>query len=272
MRTLSPLNESVAPGANVVGSFRRNEAIEYTPIERKLDLAWHRLGEHVAATAERLGGLVIDHEAPVQENAEEESKITSRENTFINLLLGEAAIRQWRQEELEPIFKEIWSNSGRMTVLTLRRSGVPVSSRDRIQAVLLRLGGMRAGLIDITEPTRLSLFRVLDQSRAKGLNPKEAARLIRSEVPKGRFRHAGSAYRSKLIARTEILHSHRIGALKGYRESEVVEKVRAYDGVEHDECLARDGQIFTLDEADAETGNTHPNCVLAWGPDRKSVV
>jgi hypothetical protein len=33
-----------------------------------------------------------------------------------------------------------------------------------------------------------------------------------------------------------------------------------------DECMARDGEIFSEDEADEEDANEHPNGTLTWVP------
>ena len=276
---LLPVAEAVRPGSRVVVQFRRNERRMQGTSERKLASAFNRLGVHLAATAEKLGGMVV--EEPTEEarrlrdnpylsdelrETAEERAASERERWFINLLLGEAALNRWRQDELVPIFEEIWFRTGHITTLTLRRSGVQVTQRDRIQQALLRSGGKRAGLVDLHHDTKVALFRALDRARADGAGPRQIGRMIRSEVPAGRFRFAGSGYRATMIARTEILHSQRIGSLESYKKSNVVKEVMAYDGTEHDECAERNGQIFSFADADAETASTHPNCVLAWGP------
>jgi SPP1 gp7 family putative phage head morphogenesis protein len=76
-------------------------------------------------------------------------------------------------------------------------------------------------------------------------------------------------WKADRIARTEIRDAYNAATLLGYKSANV-QMVQAYDGGggitgETDaECLARNGQIFTLNDAMQE--DEHPNGTLGWRP------
>lgn len=69
--------------------------------------------------------------------------------------------------------------------------------------------------------------------------------------------------RSELIARTETMDAYNSAALGSYDEFGI-EEVEASDGDGDEECASRDGQTFSLDEADGI--EDHPNGTLDWIP------
>jgi hypothetical protein len=70
-------------------------------------------------------------------------------------------------------------------------------------------------------------------------------------------------YRAEMIARTELMDAYNATALASYSEAGV-SQVQAIDGDGDEECAARDGQTFDIDEAD--TIEDHPNGTLDWVP------
>lgn len=70
-------------------------------------------------------------------------------------------------------------------------------------------------------------------------------------------------YRSELIARTELMDAYNASALYSYSDAGI-EMVQAIDGDQDEECAARNGQEFTVDEAAAI--EDHPNGTLDWVP------
>jgi hypothetical protein len=72
-----------------------------------------------------------------------------------------------------------------------------------------------------------------------------------------------SDYRAEMVARTETMLSYNRASLDGYKEFGV-SQVLAYDGDDDEECAARDGQVFSLDDAFAI--DDHPNGTLDWAP------
>jgi hypothetical protein len=74
---------------------------------------------------------------------------------------------------------------------------------------------------------------------------------------------AWDTLRAETIARTETMLAYNEAALRGYGEFQV-KQVTAIDGDEDDQCAARDGRTYALDEALAISD--HPNGTLDWVP------
>ena len=74
---------------------------------------------------------------------------------------------------------------------------------------------------------------------------------------------ADTAYRAEMIARTELMDAYNAAALGSYADAGIT-MVEAVDGDGDPECAERDGQLFTVDEADAI--EDHPNGTLDWVP------
>jgi hypothetical protein len=70
-------------------------------------------------------------------------------------------------------------------------------------------------------------------------------------------------YRAEMIARTELMDSFNAAALASYSDAGVTE-VQAIDGDGDPECAERDGQIFSIEEADQI--EDHPNGTLDFVP------
>lgn len=137
---------------------------------------------------------------------------------------------------------------------------------DPVQEKILNSGGKRIGLVDIEQSTRDVLLNAINSGNELGLNPREIARNIRTDVPAGRFVNAGPAYRSQLIARTETNWAMNTSAIATYREADEVEMCIAMDGSDDEDCAARNGQEYTFDEAEAELESEHPNGTLTFAP------
>lgn len=71
------------------------------------------------------------------------------------------------------------------------------------------------------------------------------------------------SYRAEMIARTELMDAYNAAALGSYADAGITE-VQAVDGDGDEECAARDGQVFSVDEADGI--EDHPNGTLDWVP------
>ena len=69
--------------------------------------------------------------------------------------------------------------------------------------------------------------------------------------------------RAETIARTEAMFAHNAATLGSYQDLDVTH-VEAIDGDEDEECAARNGQTFTIEEA--EGIEDHPNGTLDWVP------
>lgn len=245
--------EAAQPGAKLIAAMRRDQAKLEGVFQKELESAFSELGLLVAKATTSQGGLLFE-------------EATRGERARIAAIIVASKLKEWAKKKLEPLFEAHWKQVLDTTLLTLKREEVPVSVRSKLESKLLKEGGKRAGLLDISGEVKDSLFRALDAGRGEGLNPRDVAKLIEDEVPKGRFVEAGSKYRSQLIARTETLHAQRTCSLAMYRESPEIKKVIAFDGDYDDECVSRNGTEYTFDEADVENAITHPNCVLAFAP------
>jgi len=74
---------------------------------------------------------------------------------------------------------------------------------------------------------------------------------------------ADTAYRAEMIARTELMDAYNASALYSYADAGIG-MVQAIDGDGDEECAARNGRVFSVDEADSI--EDHPNGTLDWVP------
>ena len=70
-------------------------------------------------------------------------------------------------------------------------------------------------------------------------------------------------YRSELIARTELMDAYNGAAIGAYGDAGFT-MLEAIDGDGDEECASRDGQEFSVEEADSI--EDHPNGTLDWVP------
>jgi hypothetical protein len=126
---------------------------------------------------------------------------------------------------------------------------------DPLQLVLDR-GAARVTRINDT--TRDAVQGMIADGVANGLTVLQIADAIEAGIP------AFDAYRSELIARTEVMDVYNAAALATYGEAGI-EMVEAIDGDQDEECIDRVARNpYTIDEADAE--EDHPNGTLDWVP------
>lgn len=145
---------------------------------------------------------------------------------------------------------------------------VPNKAVSRITADLLTYGGERivdinartlqAITIELAEGTRrgYSITQLIDGVPAEGF-----AGILQVGMENG-VGVWGDA-RAETIARTETALSYNRAALDGYKEFRVAQ-VEAIDGDGDEECAARNGQTFSVDDALAI--DDHPNGTLDWIP------
>lgn len=250
--SLMALREAINPGATTVEMLRDDQPDLINLMTADLNREFKLLGQIVAAAASASGGLVME--------------ATRAEQAQIAVIIARSRLEWWVKERLIPIFQHAYQRTAQLTVTTLRRAGIPTTMRDTVEKRIIEAGGKRTGLLDIANDTKQSLFAVIEKGHELGINPLDTARLIEDYVPKGRFVHAGSSYRSRLIARTEVLHAQRMSTLESYRASPSVERVVMFDGESDEECSVRNGAVVSFDEAEAEMNDTHPNCVLCFAP------
>lgn len=116
--------------------------------------------------------------------------------------------------------------------------------------------GLGKRITGINETTRESVYKQIEQGIRYGEGPSTIA---------DRLEDAGifGEYRSELVARTETMHALNDASIGSYAEYGVTQ-VEAVDGDEDEECAARNGQVFSLEDAMAI--EDHPNGTLSWSP------
>ena len=122
-----------------------------------------------------------------------------------------------------------------------------------MQALLVSVAKRVKG---INQTTRDLLAAIIADGFAEGLAPAEVASRITTAT-------GFDAVRAELIARTETAQVYNEAALRSYTELGV-SQVEAIDGDEDEECAARNGQVFSVEEA--MSIEDHPNGTLDWVP------
>lgn len=236
-------------------------------LAEELEADFAGLGERAAsayreAQREQLAGL--GEPATKAEHKQEDNA------ALVARILGSLALGDWVDKHLRARFEIHYGRTARETIGILNSVlDLGVELPDEVERSLIARGGMRRGLVDVERQARDSLFRILAAGREAGLGPLEIARQIRAELPAGRFVNAGPAYRARMVARTETKFAQNISSMEAYRQAENVVSVVAYDarlGETDDECEARDGQIFSIEDAESELASEHPNGTLSFAP------
>lgn len=137
-----------------------------------------------------------------------------------------------------------------------------------VLADLLEYGGERVK--DINARTLQALTGELGEGVRRGYSIPQLVEGVPAEAFKGVMgvtldngTPAFGELRAETIARTETMLSYNRAAVTSYGEFGV-ERLLAYDGDGDEECAARDGMEFTIDEAEAI--EDHPNGTLTWAP------
>lgn len=116
---------------------------------------------------------------------------------------------------------------------------------------------------NINARTRDAVQAFIVKGLDEGLSPAELADAIEEGVLLDNGTGAFDEYRAELIARTELMDAYNGAALGSYSDAGL-SQVEAIDGDGDEECAARDGQVFDIEEADAI--EDHPNGTLDWVP------
>lgn len=111
-------------------------------------------------------------------------------------------------------------------------------------------------VVGISETTRDAISAVIQDGISQGLGPIDLSKTIQDAT-------AFDASRSELISRTETMFAYNDAALRTYSELGA-SMVQAIDGDQDEECAARDGREYSVEEAYSITD--HPNGTLDWIP------
>ena len=177
-----------------------------------------------------------------------------------------------RDGNLTPIYEELTETVMERAVGTVNSSlGVSVNLPDPVQRQVIADGGKRVGLIDVDQQNKDALFRALHTARSEGMGVPEAGKLLREHLEAGPYTNKGVEYRAHMVARTEAKHAQRVSSLATYDEAGwqvMALDAQLGDDVSDPDCIARNGKIFTVEDAARETDSAtvHPNCTLTWVP------
>ena len=142
-----------------------------------------------------------------------------------------------------------------------------VSLSDPLEKAVIAEGGVRRGLLDLTEDARRAMYQVVADAREEGLGPPDIARRLRNRVPAGPWPDPQT--RALVISRTETKHGQNISSMAVYRAADSVTDVQVFDaqaGDTDEECEQINGRIFSLDDAQAVPMLAHPNCTRSFAP------
>ena len=142
--------------------------------------------------------------------------------------------------------------------LAYEESGTGISfdlSNPRIKDTI---DGLAKRIVGVADTTREDVKRWVEIGTEEGLSVDKIAEQIRSKAADI------SPARALTIARTETATAHSLGSLLAYGDAGV-SKVEVLDGDEDEDCAAANGQIWSIEKAEAEP-IAHPNCTRAFAP------
>jgi len=141
------------------------------------------------------------------------------------------------------------------------RKASPVWADDVRDHVIGRVGKRVTG---INDTTRDHVVKTIQDTVERGINEGMGAAQLGNALETAlNDAKTFDEYRSELIARTETMNAYNDAALGSYSQYGI-ERVQALDGDNDEECAARDGKDFPVDEAyDIQD---HPNGTLDWVP------
>lgn len=199
------------------------------PFEQELVRAFTRLGRDAATSY-----LRVVAKAKVDDD-------------LVRAVLRDMDVASFPRRILRPTFERHYVRVAGQTLETINDIGFTTGLPDAAMRRVIAQGGTRAGLVDVRRATYNTIFRIISESRAEGRGVSAVARLIRDQVPAGRFVNAGSRYRAQLIARTETKYAQNVSAMEAYRAAAGINRVMAFDaqgsGASDEECQDRDGQV-----------------------------
>ncbi|KKM07881.1 hypothetical protein LCGC14_1729490 [marine sediment metagenome] len=219
--------------------------------ERRLIAFFEKMGRDVAAVA-----------LPI---LQETFKASAEDMIIVERILGGASMEVSEavlRETYEAVYLEVAKSSGEAAEALGLSTGLP----DPVARAVVSAGGRRAGLIDMTERAKTSLFNAIAEGRAAGEGADALARRVRVDIERGRYRDVQT--RAKVIARTETAFAQSTSTIERSREAGV-QQAMVFDnrtGFDDDICSAMDGITVTLDEAQALAADEHPNGTRSFSP------
>lgn len=208
--------------------------------------------------------------AKSREGARKADGLDPADAIIVESILSMITPNDFRTAAIGPVYARFYQLTASLTFDAVQARLAVEFGTDLVDTMMrdvIREGGTRLGIVDLDAQTRAALQAAIADGRSLGEGIPEIAKRVREYVGAGPYRAAGAGYRSRMIARTEAKHAQNVSSLAAYRRSEVVTGVIAWDnqtGYGDADCTARDGIVYTLDQA-ADI-HDHPNGTLSWGP------
>ncbi len=220
----------------------------------------------LAAAAEQINELDIQQAADGRPVATKQNELLPEDIALLARIIG-AVDTVTAQADLAVAFERGYLQIAEQVSGAIGDTfGFAFELNDVAQGNVMRAGGLNAGLIDLDQQTRDAIFDGLASGRAEGLNGDALARHISEFVEAGPWRDART--RADIIARTEGANAANVSTLEAARTMPETSHVQIFDnraGFGDAACVAADGVVVTIEEADA-MGLAHPNCSRSFVP------
>jgi hypothetical protein len=224
---------------------------EFLGLRRTVDARW------VPAARKTVQGVLAAQRSHVAAKVRAASAATiARQRKNPQAWLDADTAAEQLSKVLTPLIASIAEQVGDRTSAILKdtRPAKADPFTESVIASVVRKVGER--IRSITRTTQDAVAAAIQTGYDQGLSPAQIGDLIEG-LP------AFDVTRAELVARTETMFAYNDAALTSFGEFGVRE-VEAIDGDDDEECAARNGQTFPVDEAfEIED---HPNGTLDWVP------
>jgi len=190
----------------------------------------------------------------------EDTLLIGRVLEQLELPLRQAVFRRLYEVHYLTVAEEVGKAAGLI--------GLATDLPDPVARAVVAAGGRRAGLVDLAEQSRRSLFAALEEGRAAGEGVDQLTLRIRDQVGGGPWHDPET--RARTIARTETKYAQNVSTV-ARAQHEGIERFVVFDGRLGEgrstpSHIARDGTIVTAEVAAQMADEEHPNGTLSFAP------
>jgi len=289
------------PDRRMIVRLRREATVMSARMAGELDEAFQALADEVLANIAQASDPMKGRGADqVKDALPADDPIADWPRVLQVAIQDEMQLEGLIPDDLEArLLKGCWEHNMELAIETTvgtieDRLGVPVSFnlQDLVARDLIRNHATRVNLVNVRGQTQKAIMQALFEGREAGDGAEALGRRIRGMV-EGREMYPGvyqraydrakergwgdeaaeragdraaRQYRSETIARTETKTAQNLSSIQAYRQSDVVESLKVYDGddcgwTSHDDPDKANGKIVSFEEA-AQYPLAHPRCVI----------
>lgn len=265
-RDASP--DAIERGERFVAILQMQERGQFKAFATALMPLFEDWGDEAGRAARQI--LIANGEVEATEAGKARGPIATkadRNDPLVRMIIELLNIEAW-QEQLSSRYQAQYLAIAKDIAEAVEQSGFGTSIPDPVMRDILRIGGTRAGLVDLDGQTRRAVFDALAEGRAEGEGVNALTNRIANMVEGGHWGNAET--RARVIARTETKHAQNLSTIKTGLANGVAEFV-VFDGrfgeprseLSH---IARDGKIVSAEDAQTMAENMRPNCTLSFAP------